>query len=147
MIVRSTGPASPHQGEQPTRERSASRSTRLSPAPGEVKSGKTTQETPPDAYPRLGGWRTIRFTSGQLLLSANRKIPEDLLVELQEFVAMTLSHARNMMKILLVHFNMKYNANSIILCITRVDFHIPLTSYPQNDSQLESILNKTNALH
>ncbi len=147
MIVRSTGPASPHQGERPTRERPASRSTRLLPASGEGKSGKTAQVAPPDAYPRRGGWRTTRFTSGQLLLSANRKIPEDLLVELQEFVAMTLSHASSMMKILLVHFNMKYNGKSIILCITRVDFHIPLTSYPHNDSQLESILSETNALH
>ena len=69
------------------------------------------------------------------------------MVELQEFVAMTLSHANSMMKILLVHFNMKYNGKSNILCITRVDFHIPLTSYPHNDSQLESILSKTNALH
>jgi len=103
-------------------------------APGEGKSGKTAQQASPDAYPRRGGWRTTRFTSGQLLLSANRKIPEDLLVELQEFVAMTLSHARNMMKILLVHFNMKYNGESIILCITRVDFHIPPTSYPHNHS-------------
>lgn len=134
MIVRSSEPASPQQGERPTRERPASRSTRLLPAPGEGKSGKTAQQAPPDAYPRRGGWRTTRFTSGQLLLSANRKIPEDLLVELQEFVAMTLSHARSMMKILLVHFNMKYNGKSIILCITRVDFHIPPTSYPHNHS-------------
>jgi len=85
-----------HLGERPTRERPASRSTRLLPAPGEGKSGKTAQQAPPDAYPRRGGWRTTRFTSGQLLLKANRKIPEDLLVELQEFVAMTLSHARSM---------------------------------------------------
>ena len=134
MIVRSSEPASPHQGERPTRERPASRSTRLLPTPGDSKSGKTTQQAPPDAYPRRGGWRPTRFTSGQLLLKANRKIPEDLLVELQEFVAMTLSHARSMMKILLVHFNMKYNGKSIILCITRVDFHIPPTSYPHNHS-------------
>ena len=124
----------PHKGERPTRERPASRSTRLLPAPGEGKRGKTAQQAPPDAYPRRGGWRTTRFTSGQLLLSVNRKIPEDLLVELQEFVAMTLSHAISMMKILLVHFNMKYNGKSIILCITRVDFHIPPTSYPHNHS-------------
>ena len=91
MMVRSTEPASPHQGERPTLERPASRSTRLRPTPGDSKSGKTTQQAPPDAYPRRGGWRTTRFTSGQLLLKANRKIPEDLLVELQEFVAMTLS--------------------------------------------------------
>lgn len=147
IVVRSTGPASPHQGERPTRERPASRSTRLLPAPGKATAAKTAQEASPDAYPRRDGWRTTRFTLGQLLLSANRQIPEDLMVGLQEFVAMTLSHANSMMKILLVHFNMKYNGKSIILCITRVDFHIPPTSYPHNHSQFESILSKTNALH
>ena len=99
-----------------------------------AKAAKPLSKPRRTSNPRRGGWRTTRFTSGQLLLSANRKIPEDLLVELQEFVAMTLSHARSMMKILLVHFNMKYNGKSIILCITRVDFHIPPTSYPHNHS-------------
>ena len=134
MIVRSTEPASPtRESDRPAKgpphgQRGFCR------RPVKAKAAKPLSKPRRTSNPRRGGWRTTRFTSGQLLLSANRKIPEDLLVELQEFVAMTLSHARSMMKILLVHFNMKYNGKSIILCITRVDLHISPTSYPHNYS-------------
>jgi hypothetical protein len=46
MVFRSARPANPHQGERPIRERPASRSMRLLPAPSEGNNGKKPNKLP-----------------------------------------------------------------------------------------------------